>query len=200
MEERECEGNCCLFVFALVCKGWRKAQLEVGGPLRTRVVSDVLLPGPVALAKWALAEGCPTEDGDGYCMCFTAAGHGNLELVRWLVREQDFALHEDIMWVAARSGNLRLVQWLRGEGCPWDTFACAHASRHLEVLRWLRANGCPWDAQTCDSAVDRGRPVLSWARANGAPWTAKTRDQAAAELGYTDDFGNVVVDVLRRVA
>ena len=99
------------------------------------------------------------------------------------------------MWVAARSGNLRLVQWLRDEGCPWDTFACAHASRHLEVLRWLRANGCPWDAQTCDSAVDRGRPVLSWARANGAPWTAKTRDQAAAELGYTDDFGNVVDDV-----
>ena len=33
--------------------------------------------------------------------------------------------------------------------------------------------------------------VLRWARENGAPWTAVTRDWAAAELGYTDDFGNL---------
>ena len=46
-----------LFVFARVCKGWRKAQLKVGGPLCTRVLSDVIQPGSVALAKWALAEG-----------------------------------------------------------------------------------------------------------------------------------------------
>ena len=57
MEERKREGN-CLFVFARVCKGWRKAQLKVGGPLRTRVKSDVIAPGSVALVKWALAEGC----------------------------------------------------------------------------------------------------------------------------------------------
>ena len=37
---------------------------------------------------------------------------------------------------------------------------------HVEVLRWLRENGCPW------YAVDR--------------------DKAAAKLGYTDDFGNLV--------
>ena len=51
------DGNCRLFVFARVCKPWRKAQLKVRGPLRTRVKSDMLLPGSVALAKWALAEG-----------------------------------------------------------------------------------------------------------------------------------------------
>ena len=49
------DGNCCLLVFARVCKGWRMAQLKAGGPLRTRVfVSDVIVPGRVALAKWAL--------------------------------------------------------------------------------------------------------------------------------------------------
>ena len=36
---------------------------------------------------------------------------------------------------------------------------------HLETLRWARENGCPWDAAT--------------------------RDQAEAELGYTDDLGNL---------
>ena len=34
MAKRKRDGN-CLFVFAMVCKPWRKAQLKVGGPLRT---------------------------------------------------------------------------------------------------------------------------------------------------------------------
>ena len=99
--------------------------------------------------------------------------------MQWLCGEGGFAMDERVMLNAALGGNLELVQWLRGEGCPWDTFACAHASwrsqvapgghrSHLEILRWLRANGCPWNAGT--------------------------RDLAAAMLGYTDDFGNLVPD------
>ena len=81
------KGN-CLFVFARVCKPWRKAQLKVGGPLRTRVQSDVLLPGQVALVKWALAEGCPREDEWGYDnMAHFAAELGHMELVQWLCGE-----------------------------------------------------------------------------------------------------------------
>ena len=34
--------------------------------------------------------------------------------------------------------------------------------------------------------------TLRWARENGAPWNAATRDRGAAELGYTDDLGNLV--------
>ena len=33
--------------------------------------------------------------------------------------------------------------------------------------------------------------MLRWARENGAPWDTWTRDRAAAELGYTDDLGNL---------
>ena len=36
--------------------------------------------------------------------------------------------------------------------------------------------------------------VLRWARENGCPWDAVTRNEAAVELGYTDDFGNLVDD------
>ena len=34
--------------------------------------------------------------------------------------------------------------------------------------------------------------VLRWARENGCPWTAWTQYQAEEELGYTDDFGDLV--------
>ena len=117
MAKRKVDGN-CLFVFARVCKNWRKAQLEVGGPLRTRAHSDVIMLGSVALVKWALVEGCPRKNGNGITMAEVAAAHGHLELVKWLCGEGGFAMDVDVMDYAARSGNLELVQWLRGEGCP----------------------------------------------------------------------------------
>ena len=168
MAKRQRDGNCPFFVFARVCKPWRKAQLKVGGPLCTRVWSDMIMPGSVALAKWALAEGCPRERGDGVTMAATAAAFGHLELVKWLCGEGGFAMDEGVMRFAARGGNLELVRWLRGQGCPWNS-------------------------STCYCAVDYGRgEVLRWARKNGCPWTAHTRDLAAEKLGYTDDLGNLV--------
>ena len=172
MEKRKRDGN-CLFVFARVCKPWRKAQLKVGGPLRTRVKSDVILPGSVALAKWALAEGCPMNDSSqpvevAFDMAEVAARYGHLELVQWLCGEGGLAMDKELMWKAASSGNLELVRWLRGEGCKWEWRTCGFAVHygHVEVLRWLRENGCPW--------------------------TAHIQDRAAKELGYTDDLGNLV--------
>jgi len=173
LAKRKRDGNCPLFVFALVCKPWRKAQLKVGGPLRTRVYSDVAMPGSVALVKWALAEGCPREDEDDgdeplWTMAWAAATQGHLELTKWLCTGGGFAMDDNVIMEAAGSGNLELVQWLR----DWD---------------------CPWNHSTSTYAVDYGHvEVLRWARENGCPWRAYTRDRAAAELGYTDDLGNLV--------
>ena len=116
MATRKRDGN-CLFVFARVCKEWRKAQLKVGGPLRTRVLSDVILPGRVALAKWALAEGCPRDDGRVSTMADVAARHGKLELVQWLCG-LGFLMDRGTMIEAVNSGNFELVNWLKAEGCP----------------------------------------------------------------------------------
>ena len=147
------DGN-CLFIFARLCKPWRKAQLKVGGPLRTRVDLDVVAPGSVALAKWALAEGCPREDEFGN-MAHEAARYGHLELVKWLCGEKGFAIDGWVMMEAAWSGNLELVQFLRGEGCPRTYNTCRRAvdGGHVEVLRWARENGCQWGTATRDRAA-----------------------------------------------
>ena len=90
------------------------------------------------------------------------------------------------------------LQNLRAVGCPWGAKVCHTAANRgqLEILKWLRGNGCPWDVMTCHGAVHNGRvEVLRWARENGAPWVALTRDEAAQKLGYTDDLGNLVVDL-----
>ena len=109
-----------LFPFAMVCKAWRKAQLKVGGPLLTRVESDLIAPGRAALVKWALAEGCPRDrewEGDIDTLATRAAAHGHLEIVQFLCCEQGFM--------------------------DWRVQAEAIMSDQNEVVRWLRANGCP---------------------------------------------------------
>ena len=167
MAWRKRQGN-CLFVFARVCKQWRKAQLKVGGPLRSRVDSDVFLPGRMALVKWAVAEGC-LEEIDGSTMVHGTARYGHLKLAKWLCKEQQgsFPMDEEVMQFAAKSANLELVEWLRGNGCPWDKWTCYYAvgSGRVEVLRWAREHGCEWDAAT--------------------------RRSARRKLGYTDDLGNL---------
>ena len=103
-------------------------------------------------------------------MAYEAAWHGHKELVVWLCGEGGFATNAYVMEAAAGGGNLELVRWLWAKGCPWDYFTCQHAvNGNVEVLRWARENGCPW--------------------------TAETRDRAAAEHGYTDDYGNLVEEL-----
>ena len=183
MDQRKRVGN-CLFVFARVSKEWRKAQLKVGGPLRSRFMSDVLLPGRVELLKWALAEGCPREGPDGTfdgidvhamgvdggtTMAHQAANAGKVAILQYLVEEENFPMDLVMIRKAAHYGHLEVVQWLRGNGCEWDSWVCHQATEfgHPEVLRWARENGCPWDP--------------------------RTRDKAAARYGYTDNFGNLVL-------
>ena len=178
--KRKQDGN-CLFVFAMVCKQWRKAQQKGGAPLRSRSV-DMILPGSVALAKWALAEGCPREAENGYHMARYAAMFGHMELMVWLIRERGFAMDEGVMANAAGGGNLELVRWLRGEGCVWgrSTCFCAAGRGRLGVLQWLRANGCPWDAETCKCAAFNGQlGTLRWARENGCDWNTDACSAAA---------------------
>ena len=178
MELRKRDGN-CLFVFAMVCKKWRKAQLKVGGPLRTRVESDVILPGRVALAKWALREGCPRDGSKGGSkggntnMAYAAARLGHLELVTWLIQERGFPMTQTVMANAAWSGNLELVQGLQREGCAWDWMACSNAvdQGHVELLRWARENGYDRKWDMCSHAASGGRlEILQWLRAEGCPW------------------------------
>ena len=125
-----------------------------------------------------------------------AAQEGHIDVMRCL-KEAECPWDERTCSVAAHCGQLETLRWARENGCDCDERTCANAALggHLEVLQWLRAVGCPWDMETCFEAVFKGHvEVLRWVRENGCPWTAETRDKAAAKLGYTDDFGNLIND------
>ena len=90
--------------------------------------------------------------------------------------------------MAVRGGGLR-------DGREGDGARCLGQRQRGARAQWLRAEGCPRCRRTCREAVDPGHvETLRWARENGCPWEAGTRDWAAAELGYADDLGNLVVD------
>ena len=62
MARQKREGN-CLLVFALVCKGWRRAQLKVRG----------------RCVQWLRGEGCPRD----WWTCRIAVATGDVEMLRF---------------------------------------------------------------------------------------------------------------------
>ena len=199
VEERKRNGS-SLYMFARVCKEWRQAQLKVcRGWLHTCVESHVILPGRVALAKWALADGCKSEEQGvpvPNTMVHLAARHGHRELVQWLCGEGGFKMDVRVMWEAAEYGHRELVQWVRREqGFALDGMVMERVARagDLEMVQWLRGQGCLWNNNTCYEAVSGSHwEVLRWVRENGCPWSEFIRELAAEQLGYTDDFDNLV--------
>ena len=61
--------------------------------------------GGGALAKWALAEGCPREKGAHWTMAHIAAGFGHEELVRWLIQEQGSLLLPRVLGTSFPGGG-----------------------------------------------------------------------------------------------
>ncbi|QHN71201.1 hypothetical protein [Mollivirus kamchatka] len=87
-----------------------------------------------------------------------AAQAGHAHVTDWL-RNEAFYIDELTFPKTALGGDLQLLQWLRSKQCGWDsrTFAAAAAGRgDIDVLKWLRAECCPWDSQTFVAAVGRG--------------------------------------------
>ena len=196
LEKRKAKGH-SLFGFAMVCKGWRKVQLKVGGGLFTST-RDIVWKGRPRLVEWALAEGCPVEDQErsrttipgpndfAWTIQDCAASAGRLDLLKWLCAEKGYERYRRrcsrLMRFAANSGQVAIVKWLREAGCPWDERLCYESARrgHLELLQHARQHGCPWDAWTAAVAAEAGHlKLLKWARANGCPIDAWTTAHAA---------------------
>ena len=135
--DRQRDGLLC---FALVCRSFRAAQVELGGQLRTRVGGLLRHEwGDAAgLMTWAVAEaGCPTQaEADPGWDGYDGGNHPRLTLCS----------------LAASRGNLAALMCLRGEGFEWNksTPAAAAAAGQLAILQWLRHDRdpgrlCPWD-------------------------------------------------------
>ena len=135
-------------MFARVCKGWRRAQRKVGGPLRTRVASDVVLPGQVALVKWALAEGRPrdgkVEPFEGFNMAEFAADAGRFELVQGLLLEGGFQLLDK-----------QLLGWAQGARRQCGAGAVARGRRPAAGPRRGGRRCREWPAGAREVAVRR---------------------------------------------
>jgi hypothetical protein len=57
---------------------------------------------------------------------------------------------------AAGHGNLELLKWARENGCPWNdrTPVNAAITGKLETLEWLHENECPFNEDACRHAFD----------------------------------------------
>jgi hypothetical protein len=121
--------------------------------------------------------------------CIFAIEKGNLEILKWLISEnQQCPWNENTCSNAAQYGHLHVLQWLRFQDppYPWNEYTCLYAAfnGHLNILQWARSQNppCPWDVYTCAHAAENGHlHVLQWLRSQDppCPWNEDTCLRAA---------------------
>lgn len=114
-----------------------------------------------------------------------AAKNGQLEMMRWLVLENDCRPSASTMKYAAHGGNVEMMVWLREqEGChnlESDALSAAACSGHLESVKWLVQAGSRWDEDIMMYAAKRGHlHILQWLREQGCTWNQDTMFNAAS--------------------
>jgi hypothetical protein len=91
-------------------------------------------------------------------ICDLAAKSGDLEKLKWAIKELKVPVDENMSLAASAGGSLEVLQWLRSQNppCPWNAGVCSGAAENgqMHVLRWLRAQDppCPWDERVCANA------------------------------------------------
>ena len=91
---------------------------------------------------------------------FTAAGKGDLKLVKWLLQEgADIDTKSNNRWTvlmyASQHGQLEVVKWLLEKGADinakndnrWTALIYASENGHLETVKWLLQEGADIDAK-----------------------------------------------------
>eukprot|EP00594_Rhizosolenia_setigera_P007474 CAMPEP_0178953492 /NCGR_PEP_ID=MMETSP0789-20121207/8448_1 /TAXON_ID=3005 /ORGANISM="Rhizosolenia setigera, Strain CCMP 1694" /LENGTH=229 /DNA_ID=CAMNT_0020634755 /DNA_START=1 /DNA_END=690 /DNA_ORIENTATION=+ len=103
-----------------------------------------------------------------------AAGHGKLNVLKWLEEKEIVIDNGDCVLQAARGGHLHILKWLREEkGLELykRLYGEAIDGGQLHVMKWLREQACPWSEFTFFRAALRGSLViLQWLHNEGCPW------------------------------
>ena len=91
--------------------------------------------------------------------CEKVAETNKLELLKWIREEKMCEWDEGTISTAAGQGNLEMVKYCVANECPVDEWACANAAEngHLECLKYLREEvKAPWDFLPAICAAEHG--------------------------------------------
>lgn len=105
----------------------------------------------------------------------TAAEHGHLEIVKWLVTVKKIHIHKSCHF-AASGGHIEVLQWLKEKGCCWDHHILRSAAcrGRNEVIRWGLENGLENSKnqnRICEAAITgRQLNTLKLLRELGFTW------------------------------
>ena len=97
------------------------------------------------------------EDESNFCR--EVAETNKLELLKWIREEKMCEWDEGTIKTAAGQGNLEMVKYCVANKCPLNLWACARAASggHLEILKYLREEvKAPWDSETAICAALNG--------------------------------------------
>ena len=164
------------------------AEVLYGNP--TALIFDYIVPaltsGHLRFVQWAYSESTPKEHDSMEAVTY-AAESGSVDLVRWLVEEQDCQISSGALLSAARAGQLTMLQWLyrqiAGDLQPTVVPAARSGQRHL--LEWLVEQGCQMTEMAVYTAASASSTsALAWLLDRGCPYDEGMLVEKACRNSY----------------
>jgi hypothetical protein len=147
--------------------------------------------GHLRFVQWVMSESAITPDVTRRAG-MTAAESGSMDLVRWLVEEQDCPVTNDAVVSAASAGDLEMLRWLHEQvgGDLQSLVPAAGRHGHLHVVEWLLEEGCQLNEEVMyEAAGSSNKATVAWLLDRGCPFVE--------EMLITSSCSNCTADVFQ---
>jgi ankyrin repeat protein len=128
--------------------------------------------GHIAMCQYLLSIGCDWHSS----ACKSAAGHGQLDTLRWLQENGCPWIVSDVCMIAAAYGFSDIFDYIIEQGemlnaeLLTNALSTADAGNNLQAVQWLRQRGAQWPAVLMDDRFY-----------HGVQWSGESLARALAE-------------------
>lgn len=161
---------------------------ETGCFVRDTLFTNLIKENHFEAAKWLRTN--HKSNFDDYTLPY-AARTGNLEMVKWIIKEGCTATL-NVINEASKGGHLDLLKWLYSEGFTDESDSVIHAAArfgHIDIIKWLIDNSLVSNVNlyVSASAAEGGQlQIIKWLNDNSYPLAFDIISHCAGKNGRLD--------------
>lgn len=141
---------------------WIHTTIEALDYVAECIQVDAAYANQRSVIKWVIKRF--PDCGRSTRACNAAAAYGRLDLLRWMVEEQNYSMGVRICSYAMESNDRNVIEWVHARGAQVDGTALYHACRagHIDALEWCLGH-TQWECWASIGAVKRQHyHIVGW--------------------------------------
>jgi len=170
----KCDMNTTTFTNAVKCGNLDVLDLleDKVCPMDKGIMYTAISSGDIATIEW-LYDKCDDSYGDDIgALADYIAGHGTVEVMKWMGEVDGLVIGEETMQMAFSAGNVEMMKYLQEEGCPLCTIDYGMIEDNdnrwsIESIRYMRSIGAEWGNISYQMGYSGTNEEIEWVIEHG---------------------------------